>query len=69
MPKIIQLKNLGKVRQYLDMNETHLENDSLLLDQEAKINEMVNKLNLGDSKPTYTPMSPIIIALTQKQTN
>lgn len=35
-----------------------LQDGSLLLDQEAKLNENVNKFDLSDSKSNYTPMIP-----------
>lgn len=45
------------MRHYLGVNITHLEDGRLLLYQEVKINNIVKKIELGGSKPTYTPTS------------
>lgn len=36
----------------------HLEDGSLLLGQEEKLNDIIKNFDLGDSKPSYAPMRP-----------
>lgn len=51
------IKNIGKVRKYLGVNIMQLEHGRFLIDQEENIKEIVENIDLDDSKPTFTPMS------------
>lgn len=47
-----EIKNLRKVSQYLEINIKQLEDECLMLDEENKIEVIVEKFNLTSSKPT-----------------
>ena len=53
-----EVKDLGEVSYYLGINIQRTKDGNYALDQENKINEIIEKFNLSDSKPCETPMEP-----------
>ncbi|GBM94620.1 hypothetical protein AVEN_43154-1, partial [Araneus ventricosus] len=53
-----ELKNLGEVNYYLGINIERTKEGNFALDQKNKIEEIVEKFNLKEAKPTNIPMDP-----------
>lgn len=51
-----EITNLGEVKFFLGIEICRTKDGSFLLNQKTKIEELVTKLKLENSKPTYTPM-------------
>ncbi|GBN90327.1 Retrovirus-related Pol polyprotein from transposon TNT 1-94 [Araneus ventricosus] len=53
-----ELKNLGEVNYYLRINIKRTKEGNFALNQKNKIEEIVEKFNLKEAKPTNIPMDP-----------
>ncbi|GBN11147.1 Retrovirus-related Pol polyprotein from transposon TNT 1-94 [Araneus ventricosus] len=53
-----ELKNLGEVNYYLGINIERTKEGNFALNQKNKIEEIVEKFNLKEAKPTNIPMDP-----------
>ncbi|GBM28775.1 Retrovirus-related Pol polyprotein from transposon RE2 [Araneus ventricosus] len=58
-----ELKNLGEVTYYLGIHIERSKEGNFALNQKNKIEEIVEKINLNEAKPTNTPMDPNYLEL------